>query len=268
MKTIKMTFATTAMALVVANAIATTPLMAATPTATTQAAMQSACDAAKPDDQRRVFYTATPYVDSETSETIEVSRITITDIPGGVLLGQTPWTFTNGSEHRNGNSTNVHGRFTSVATYSGGKLVQEVTSQEVTTFTYGCNVKKTTNGVTDLAPPGQQVPAELTAVQSGDPVITTEEVSKPDTYVTLNDQRVICISPGSRRGTWTNQNGYTGTCNSALYLAVALGGPIPSNSVPGVERLLPNAPDQQTALPTGNSYYPKLPNMPEDFLEE
>lgn len=238
-----------------------------TPDTASLTAMQAACDLAKPADQRRVTYVATPYVSNTVSNVIEVSRVTIEDIPGGILLSQTPYVFTAGSEHRNGYSTNIHGDFTSKATYSGGRLVQQITEVVNTTFTYGCSVKKTTNGVTDLAPPGQQVPATLTRQQQSAPTTRTETVSKPDVVVILHAEKVICISPKKNPGIWTNQNGYTGACGSALYNAVALGGPVPSNSVPGVERLLPNAPDQQTALPEDQSYYPQLPGDPDGDLE-
>ena len=257
-----------AMATSVFSAVATTPASAATtPATTTQTAMQAACDAAKPSNTRGVTYFATPNITNTSTETVETSRRTIEEIPGGILISQTPYVFNAGSEHRNGFSTNIHGLFNSTATYSGGKLVQEITEKQVTTFTFGCHVTKTTGGVTELAPPGQQVDAVLSAVQVDESVTRTEEVSAPDVIVTLTAQRVICISPGTKKGVWTNQNGYTGLCGAALYNAVALGGPIPSNSVPGVTRLLPNAPDQETALPESNLYYPQLPNAPEDFLE-
>lgn len=238
------------------------------PDATSQAAMQTACDAAKPNDTRGVIYTATPNIATTVSTLVEISRVTVEDIPGGLLLSQTPFVFTNGSEHRNGYSTNVHGDYTSQATYSGGRLVQEVTEVTNTRFTFGCDVFKTTNGITNLAPPGQQVPAILTRNQTSAATTRTETVSAPDVTITLNSEKVICISPKKNPGIWTNQNGYTGVCNKELYLRVALGGPVPSNSVPGVTQLLPNAPDQQTALPEDQLYYPQLPNDPEDFLIE
>lgn len=263
-------FSTVAFAL---SATALTPMMvtpayaqAVTPDAASAAAMQSACDAAKPANTRGVTYTATPEITNTVSTVVETSRVTIENIPGGILLSQTPFTFTTGSEHRNGYSANIHGDFTSLATFSGGRLVQEVTEVTNTTFTFGCMVLKTTNGITNLAPPGQQVPAILTRNQTSAATVRTETVSNPDVVVTLNAEKVICISPKKNPGVWTNQNGYTGTCNTALYLAVALGGPVPSNSVPGVTQLLPNAPDQTTPLPEDQLYHPQLPNDPEDFL--
>ena len=267
----KLSFSTIATALVATSLTPLTvaPAFAATvvPTADTQAAMQASCDLAKPANTNGVTYVATPDITS-TVTTVNISRVTIENIPGGILLSQTPYTFTTGSEHRNGYSTNIHGNFTSEATYTGGKLVQEVTEVTNTTFTFGCKVEKTTRGQTNLAPPGQQVPADLTKNQIDATVIRREEVSAPDKVVTLHAEKVICISPKKNPGIWTNQNGYAGTCSAALYNSVALGGPVPSNSVPGVSQLLPNAPDQQTALPEDQLYYPQLPNDPEDFLIE
>lgn len=267
----KLTFSTIAGALAASSltSLAVPPALAqtVTPNATTQTAMQAACDAAKPANTPGTTYTATPDVTNTVTQTVETGRVTIQNILGGTLLNQTPFTFTTGSEHRNGYSTNIHGDFTSEATYSGGKLVQEVTEVTNTTFTFGCHVVKTTNGNT-TTPPGQQVPATLIKQQAGEPTTRTEEVSAPDTVVTLNAEKVICISPKKNPGTWTNQNGYAGTCSSSLYNSVAEGGPVPSNSVPGVSQLLPNAPDHQTALPEDQLYYPQLPNDPEDFLIE
>ncbi len=239
-----------------ALAFAATPAMAA-PASTTAATMQAACDAGLPGNTTNTIWSAVPYIANTSTTTTETSRVTIENIPGGLLLGQTPYTFTAGSEHRNGYSTNVHGNFTSIATYSGGKLVQQVTDSTVTTYTFGCTVTRNRGGVRNQ-PAGQQVAPTLTA---SDPAVTStrlEEVSAPDYTVTLNAEKVICISPKKNPGTWTNQNGYTGTCNSALYLAVAQGGPVPSNSVPGVTQMTPNAPDHQTALPEDQLYYPPL----------
>ncbi|WP_120715905.1 hypothetical protein [Tsuneonella amylolytica] len=249
--------------LIAAPAMAALPI----PNTTTFDAMQVACDAAKPRNTNGVIYTTEPYVAAAVTSTIETARTTIESIPGGILISQTPFEFTTGSEHRNGYSTNVHGNFTSTAVYSGGKLVQEVTETTNTQFTFGCNVLKTTNGVTDLAPPGQQVDPTLIKNEVGTTTTRTETVSAPDVTVTLNDEKVICISPKKNPGTWTSQNGYAGMCDTALYLRVAQGGPVPSNSVPGVSQLLPNAPDHQTGLPEDQLYYPQLPNDPSDFDE-
>lgn len=275
MKTLNKSIAMTAMALVTMNSVATTPLMAeTTPTTTTTATMQAACDAVKPagsqNASQSVYYTSFPYVDSQSSQTIVVDVITIEEQEGGLLLEQTPFTFTTGSEHRNGNSTNVHGNYTSVATYSGAVLVQDIVEQEETVFTFGCEVYRTiesrNNTRTDLAGEGQQQAPTLSVTQLGEQTTRRVEERQPNTFVTLNDERVICNSPGRRGGVWTNQNGYTGTCSSELYLSVALGGPIPSNSVPGVTRLLPSA--VATTPTPDNLYAPQLPNAPEDFLEE
>ena len=258
--------ATMACTAIIAQALfLTTPAFAdtVTPDTASQTALQGASDIAKPRNTPGVTYTAEPYVTNTVTTFVELSRVTIEDIPGGILLSQSPYTFTSGSEHRNGYSTNIHGDYSSTAVYSGGRLVQEITELSNTVFTYGCNVYLTNGGQTNLAPPGRQVAPVLTRNQQSAPTTRTETVSKPDVTVVLHAEKVICISPKKNPGTWTNQNGYTGVCGSALYNAVALGGPVPSNSVPGVERLLPNAPDQQTALPEDQTYYPPFPDEPE-----
>lgn len=256
----------TSLALIAQALILSAPAYAdtVTPDTASQTAMQSACDTAKPRNTPGVTYSATPYVTNTVTTVVELSRVTIEDIPGGILLSQSPYTFTRGSEHRNGYSTNIHGDYTSTAVYSGGRLVQQITEVSNTVFTYGCHVYLTNGGQTNLAPPGRQVAPVLTRNQQSAQTTRTETVSKPDVTVVLHAEKVICISPKKNPGIWTNQNGYTGACGSALYNAVALGGPVPSNSVPGVQRLLPNAPDQQTALPEDQTYYPPFPDEPED----
>ena len=226
--------------------IAITPAMALTP----QQTMQAACDALKP----AANWTATPNNVGSTSQTnVELSRVTTSNIPGGTLLSQTPFVFEAASEHRNGGSPNIFGTWKSIATYSGGELVQHVVLGTVTSYTYGCAMMN--NG--GNYPPAQQVPAALTLT---DTVVTSEYddiVAAPNTTQTVYDDRVICISPTKNPGVWRQQNGYTGVCSTAVFLT--LGGGVHSNSVPDLVPLRPNAPDNQFVSPPNNDQYPLPP---------
>ena len=87
-------------------------------------------------------FTATPIsLDATVVVSFEISRTTITNIPGGQELSRTPFVFTTGSEHKNGQSPNVFGDFTSNVTFSGGLNVQEVVTADRTTVTFGCRSK-------------------------------------------------------------------------------------------------------------------------------
>lgn len=188
----------------------------------------------------------------------EVSRITITNIPSGTLLGQTPFVFTSGSEHRNGQSPNIFGDYTSIATYSGGLLVQQVTTANRHKVTFGCRLTKP-NG--EIAPNGQQVANDGTLFVNYNTNTNTftETVSAPNTTQTITEDRVICISPTKNPGVWRQQNGYTLVCNTNKYLAVGMQAGTHSNSVPGLAPLRPNAPDHDDALPLDSLFSSPLP---------
>ena len=176
----------------------------------------------------------------------EKSRETIENIPSGVELSRTAANFDVGSEHKNGQSPNVFGDFTSLVTYSGGINKQKVVTVDRTKVTFGCAMSKD-NGLT--YPQGQQIANDGSLFVNYDANETTTypEVSAPDYTLPFTEDRVICNSPTKNPGVWRNQNGYTGTCNTALYVSVNPGG-THSNSVPGVSPLRPNT-DHFEALP-------------------
>lgn len=206
-----------------------------------QTAMQNTCSSALNGNSN---FVATPAdLDASVTTGVETSRVTVQNIPGGTVLGQTPFTLEAASEHRNGSSPNIFGFFNSTVTYSGGLLVQDVTTVDRYNVTFGCLVTKP-NG--EVAPRGRQIPNDGTLFVNYDlnAATTQDTVSAPDYTEVVSDERVICISPTKNPGTWRQQNGYTGTCSTAVYLS--LGGATRSNSVPGLTPLRPNAPDHST----------------------
>jgi len=194
----------------------------------------------------------------------EVSRVTTESIPGGTLISQTPYVFTTGSEHRNGQSPNIFGFFTSVATYSGGKLVQQVTKADRHHVTFGCGIFKEP-GI--LAPPGLQVPNNgiLFVNYDTNVVTTTETKSEPNTTQTLTADQVICISPsttskGTKADGWRGQNGYpTARCTTIFYLSLGDNPGTHSNSVPNLVPLRPDTPDHNEPLALDSLFSSPLP---------
>ena len=89
--------------------------------------------------------------------------------------------------------------------------------------------------------------------------MTRTTVSAPNYTQSFSEDRVICISPTKNPGVWRNQNGYTGVCSTARYLAVGMGAGTHSNSVPGLTPLRPDAPDHQETLPLDSVFTSPLP---------
>jgi len=125
--------------------------------------------------------------------------------PGGVVSSE----FVAGSQHRHGGSPNIFGSFE--VTTSGGS----------TAFTFDCQTfNPNANSEQGAYPNGLQLTGQSTSVVNEDEVVITQD-------------GVICISPTKNPGTWRNQNGYTGTCSTALFYSLAgIPEPIPSNSLP------------------------------------
>jgi len=198
-----------------------------------QTRMQNTCTAAKPADTDQHTYAAfvvggIPVTQAD----LEISRVTVTNIPGGTLLSQTPFVHT-GATGLHGGSPNIHGTFESTATYSGGLLVQDVVTVNRETYTYGCRIARTnkTNNNTN-EPTNLQIAPTLTFTVDTNRRETQDTVSAPDVIETVQESRVVCNSPGRKGGVWTGQNGYT---NAAC---VTLAGNtnflhVRSNSLPG-----------------------------------
>jgi hypothetical protein len=240
----KIAFASSTLALIAASF---TPAMAAPVTLGSlpmaqQTSITNTCIA----KQNGQFVGTPKDLDATVLEDFEISRVTITNIPGGQELSRTPFVFTTGSEHKNGQSPNIFGDFTSDVTFSGGLNVQEVVTADRTTVTFGCAMSKD-NGLT--FPNGQQIPNDGSLFVSFDAnqETNTETVSAPDFTVTITEDRVICNSPTKNPGVWRAQNGYTGACSTTLYNAVNPGG-THSNSVPDLAPLRPNT-DHNQPLP-------------------
>lgn len=179
-------------------------------------------------------------ISSSTGTEYEISRTTITNIPGGQLLSKVGPTYV-GPLGRNGQSPNIFGTFKTVSTYSGGLLVQEVVYGTDTTFTYGCTVSKTNkNNGNVTTPPGLQVNG-LTIVKTETRGPVTDTVSAPDYTQEELSEMVVCNSPStSSKKTasngWANQNGYTGPCSTELFLSLGTI-TIHSNSLPPLDYL-------------------------------
>lgn len=220
------------------------------------AAMQAACAGTQivnPDENSTYVSSFSGVLSTTVGETGVVARTTIENIPGGTLLSQTLPTFdASQGLHRSGGSPNIFGTFVATATYSGGKLVEDVTRAYDTVFTYGCTVSKTTTTYTEVrergvvisrvvkdvittTPPGLQIPGggndalSITVPTTLPPVRVT--IDNPNTTETVTSDAVVCNSPGSKGGQWRAQNGYTGPCNTALFASLP-GKVITSNSLP------------------------------------
>ena len=209
----------------------TTPAFAVTPEA--QAALQTYCeDALRPNDPTSQFQTEPTGTTEVTGAEFLQSSVPISSTPGGVLLSQTS-VYNNGSQHRHGGSPNIFGSFTVTSTYTGGTTTSLNTYAQTTTYTFGCRVWKELGNGNVIEPPGLQIPYGLTLPETL--VTRTEEVTVTapnSTQITTGDG-VICNSPTRNPGTWRNQNGYTGTCSTALFYSLAgIPEPIPSNSLP------------------------------------
>jgi hypothetical protein len=114
-----------------------------------------------------------------------------------------------GSEHRNGGSPNIF-----------GTLNVEITGAS-TEYSFDCETfNPHAQSEQGQYPAGLQFPGQSTLIETGNTIIG-------------QSNGVICISPGKNPGTWRAQNGYTGTCSTALFYSLeGIPEPIPSNSLP------------------------------------
>ena len=198
-------------ALVFTSLAVATPATAQAVVVSPQNRMAAQCLTTKPNDTNNNRYTVAVTGGIPTSTgIIELSRVTdaTRTVAGGVLLSQTPFVFRAGSEGRNGGSPNIHGIFVSIGTYSGGTLTQIVTEGKIDTYNYGCAVTRTNrNGAVDQ-PPGLQTSGLSFTVTT---VTNTYDdvVSAPNTTAEIEQERVVCNSPGRKGGVWTGQNGHT-----------------------------------------------------------
>lgn len=224
----------TATALVISSfsPIMVTPAFAITSDA--QANLQQICeDALNPNDPNSEFQTEPSSVSELTGpEFLQDSQV-LSSTPGGVLISQTS-VYNPNSQHRHGGSPNIFGGFTVTSTYTGGSSETLNTYAQTTTYTFGCRVWKTTGNGGTIEPNGLQIPFGLTY---DDTVVTRTEtvtVNNPNTTSSTTGDGVICISPTKNPGTWRNQNGYTGTCSTALFNSLAGVAEPTTNSLPPV----------------------------------
>jgi hypothetical protein len=207
------------------------PAFAVTPEA--QADLQSACeDLLKPNDPNSDFQTEPTGVTEVTgSEFLSNSQV-LSSTPGGVLLSQSS-VYNANSQHRHGGSPNIFGGFTITSVYTGGSSETQNTYSATTTYTFGCRVWKEVGNGNTIEPPGLQIDYGQTLDETLVTRTETVTVNNPNTTVVTAGDGVICISPNKNPGTWRNQNGYTGPCNTTLFYSLAgIPDPIPSNSLP------------------------------------
>lgn len=192
----------------------------------------------------------------------EQSRTTTASTPGGVLIGTTPAQFIPGTEGRNGGSPNIHGEFKSTATYSGGSLSQTVVYAQDTTTNFGCSVTKTNTRNGNVSMPGGLQVTGLSLVATATRTVY-ETASAPNVTTDYFTAGVICNSPGTNRGVWRRQNGYTGTCSTERYLSLGAAF-VHTNSVPGLEPI--NAKSDHSAFNTNSDPLP--PVVTDEWTEE
>ena len=215
-----------------------------------QVLVQTACNGKLPSINSP--FTATPIeLDAAVQLGLETGRKTLLDEPGGVELSRTPFSFDLASEHRNGQSPNIFGFYTSMITYSGGHSIVEITTVDRYHVTFGCLITKP-NG--EIAPNGlNKNDGTLFVNYDLNKKTVTDDVSNPNVTLPFTEDRVICISPSltskkTAASGWANQNLYNGECSTARYLEVGMGAGTHSNSVPNLAPLRPNT-DHDEALP-------------------
>ncbi|HET9639445.1 MAG TPA: hypothetical protein VFP12_09590 [Allosphingosinicella sp.] len=207
-----------------------TPAFAVTSEA--QADLQAACEAFLNPDDAAEFNTEPTSVSEVTGAEFLSDSDVLSSTPGGVLLSQTS-VYNANSQHRHGGSPNIFGGFTVTSVYTGGSSETLNTYSATTTYTFGCRVWKDLPNGNTIEPNGLQIEATQTLDETLVTRTETVTVNNPNETVVTAGDGVICISPNKNPGTWRNQNGYTGACNTTLFYSLAgIPDPIPSNSLP------------------------------------
>ena len=252
-------------ATLVATALVSTTLtgLTATPAlaqnATSLATMQAVCDATRTADNNTWAYTARVLVGTSSSEVVEISRVTTSEIlPATEPVLGAP-VFEANSETIRGASPNIHGMFKSTATWDGGSVTQLVTTATDTTFPYGCEVKKTrktgTNAGSFTFPPELQTAIGAFSLTERGPESSSPETVEGDDITTDSfSDAVVCLQPV--KGTvWRNRNDYPGTCSAELYnkLAAESEKVLRVNSTPGRSKVFPNKPDHRQPEPANHA---------------
>ena len=211
---------------------------------TTGLTPQQVCDAVlRPNDDHSGFQTAP----TDEEDNVVLSSTLVTDSTPWQQVGTGTPTYSgygnfDSTYHHNGSSPNVWtGADANTATYPTSDLYFHQHYHQIVGSTFGCAVWKDPGGVGHgpdaIYPPGLQstgnstvtgsndVPADDYIDHSGGPVTTGG--SYHDTNV------LICISPNNvtkgKPGTWTQKNGFTGSCSAAN---TAAGGQVISGNAP------------------------------------
>jgi hypothetical protein len=232
------------------------PAYANTTVLSPQARMEAQCLTTKPSDTNNVRYTVVVTGGSPINSGLrELTRVTdpTRTVAGGTLISQTPFVAT-GVTGRNGGSPNIHGIFESIGTYSGGTLTQVVTEGSIDTYNYGCSITRTNRNNVSDQPPGLQTSGLSFTVtnvtRTFDDVVTADP-----TFAPIEQERVVCNSPGRKGGVWTGQNGYTNTqcvtlANMMNFITLR------TNSVPNL--FVSGKPDHDSTVNTFNDHVSQL----------
>lgn len=211
---------------------------------TTGLTAQQVCEAVlRPNDDHSGFQTAP----TNESDDVVLSQTLVTDSTSYQTLPTGTPTYSNYGNfdttyHRNGSSPNVWtGADANTATYPGSDIYFHQHYHQVTGSTFDCAVWKdpggTAHGPDSIYPPGLQSTGNSTVTGSAD-VGTDDYIDHGGGPVTtggdFHDTNVlICISPNNvtkgKPGTWTNKNGFAGSCSTANTLA---GGTVISGNAP------------------------------------
>jgi hypothetical protein len=205
---------------------------------------QQVCEAIlRPNDPNSQFHTAP----TDVTENVVLTSTLVTDatsyqqVPTGTPTYSNYGNFDN-TYHRNGSSPNVWtGADANTATYPSSDLYYHQHYHNVLGSTFGCEVWKdpggTEHGPDAIYPPGLQSSGSSTVTGTAD-VPTDDYINHGGPSVTtggdFHDTNVlICISPNKltngKPGTWTNKNGFTGSCSAAN---TAAGGTVISGNAP------------------------------------
>lgn len=140
--------------------------------------------------------------------------------------------------YRNGGSPNVWGGATATLTYPQTRQLYSFLQDQTRTTTFDCVVNKVVGSGSTIEPAGLQ--------STGNTTVESQTIAAPNDYVITDDDFVvygqtvyalICISPNNvtkgKPGTWTQKNGFTGSCTDA---STAAGTDfIPSGNAPIVD---------------------------------
>lgn len=229
---------TTAIAVLLASTLITTPALANPPINDTSGlSPQQVCDLQLQPNNSADFQTVPQNVSVGGWVTVSTD---IGDAIGDAYGVGTPTfsdVFLSDSYFRNGGSPNVWALATATETYPQTGQLYETTLHQEQTTTFDCYVWKIVGHDTIVDPAGLQSTLNTTVEKQdlpGDP----QEVITEDDFVIQGEtvHALICISPNNvtkgKPGTWTGKNGFNAAnCPAA---SISAGGTVPSDNAPNI----------------------------------